>query len=158
MQPAAGCGGCRCGSGPSGKPIGSPCARAIPLKPLSPAQLAAASKLALSLDYMMAHLNESIRITTLCAITGYSQARFFDLFKSVTGDSPLNWFIRAKMRWAAKLLESSGMPIKQIAWQVGYGDQLYFSRRFKSAFGISPSEFRSQKESAVVSTNNKAVA
>ena len=143
--------------GNPGKPVGAPCSRAILLKRLSPAQLAAASKLALSLDYMMAHLNEPIRISKLSAITGYSESRFFELFKSATGDSPLNWFIRARMQWAAEFLEGSGMPIKQIAWRVGYRDQLYFSRRFKSVFGISPSEFRSQKESSRVNGSSDVV-
>jgi AraC-like DNA-binding protein len=132
----------------SGKAVGATESRATVLKPLSPSQLVAASKLATSLEYMRTHLHESISIPTLCAISGYSQSRFFDLFKSATGESPLNWFIRARMRWAAELMESPGVPIKQIAWQVGYRDQFYFSRVFKSVYGVSPTEYRAQQFSA----------
>ena len=69
----------------------------------NPVPLAATGPLALSLDYMMAHLNKPIRISTLSAIAGCSQSRFFELFKNATGDSPLNWFNRARMRWAGEL-------------------------------------------------------
>jgi AraC-like DNA-binding protein len=148
------------GPGPdtSGRPVEAMRSRAIPTKTPSPAQSAAATKLALSLDYMMTHLHQPISISTLCAMTGYSKSRLFDLFKKATGDTPLNWFIRARMRWAAGLLEGSGLPIKQIAWQVGYGDQFYFSRLFKSVHGISPSEYRAQKASARVNGSSELSA
>lgn len=105
---------------------------------------AVAGRLALSLEYMKAHLHEPMRISTLCAMTGYSQSRFFDLFKTLTGDSPMSWFIRARMRYAAERLESSDFPIKQIAMDLGYEDQFYFSRLFKSVYGLAPSMYRAQ--------------
>jgi len=108
-------------------------------------QLTASSRLAESIDYMRAHLNEPMRISTLCAIVKLSPSRFFELFKRVTGDTPLNWFIRARMQWAGELLESSPLQIKEVAWRVGYEDPFYFSRLFKSVHGISPSGYRKQK-------------
>jgi AraC-like DNA-binding protein len=54
------------------------------------------------------------------------------------------------MRWAAELIESAGVPIKQIAWKVGYRDQFYFSRLFKFVYSISPSEYRAQKKSVIM--------
>lgn len=111
-----------------------------------PVTLTTAQRLALSVDYMMAHLNEPIRISMLSTITGYSESRFFELFKNATGDTPLNWFIRARMHWAGELLKNSRQPIKRIAWQVGYADQFYFSRLFKSVHGLSPSHYRKQNE------------
>lgn len=112
----------------------------------NPIPLAATGQLAPSLDYMMAHLNKPVRISTLSAIAGCSQSKFFELFKNVTGDSPLNWFNRARMRWAGELLESYDLPIKQIASLVGYEDPFYFSRLFKSVHGISPRDYRAQKD------------
>lgn len=116
----------------------------------NPIPLTMAGRLALSLDYMMAHLNRPIRISTVSAIAGCSESRYYELFKNVTGDSPLNWFNRARMRWAGELLESTSGSIKQIASQVGYEDPFYFSRLFKSVHGIAPSEYRVRKEQAQV--------
>ena len=106
-----------------------------------------ANRLAVSLDYMMAHLDQPMRISSLCAQVGLSPSRFFELFKNATGDTPLNWFIRARMRRAGELLEKSDLQIKEVAGQVGYNDPFYFSRLFKVVHGMSPTAYRKQKGS-----------
>lgn len=116
----------------------------------SRAKQSAASRLAASLEYMQAHLDQPLRIPTLSARAGLSASRFFELFKHATGDTPLNWFIRARMTWAGELLHRSDRPIKQIAGQVGYEDQFYFSRLFKAVHGVAPSQYRAQKPAGSV--------
>jgi len=132
-----------------GEPTEGKPARAVQSRALEIAQLTASSRLAQSIDYMRAHLNEPMRICTLCAIVKLSPSRFFELFKRVTGDTPLNWIIRARMRWAGELLENSTLQIKEVAWRVGYEDPFYFSRLFKSVHGISPSKYRTQKATGI---------
>ena len=46
------------------------------------------------------------------------------------------------MEKAKKLLVDSSLIIKEIAQNVGYNDQNYFSKAFKQKYGLSPSEFR----------------
>ena len=123
-------------------------AKVIRLRFNNRAQMQAASKLAVSLNHMVAHLNEPMNISTLSAMAGVSMSRFFELFKSATNDSPLNWLIRARMRWAGELLEQSDMRIKEIAARIGYDDQFYFSRLFKIVHGVSPSDYRRRKDAA----------
>ena len=108
-------------------------------------QSTAANRVAVSLDFMMAHLNQPIRISTLCALVGLSPSRFFELFRSATGETPLNWFIQARMRRAGELLEKTTLQIKEVAGEVGYQDPFYFSRLFKSVHGISPSGYKKKK-------------
>ena len=108
-------------------------------------QSTAATRVAASLNFMTAHLNQPIRISTLCALVGLSPSRFFELFKSATGETPLNWFIQVRMRRAGELLEKTTLQIKKVAGEVGYDDQFYFSRLFKAVHGISPSGYRKQK-------------
>ena len=102
----------------------------------------AARRLTVSFEYMRAHLNEPIRVSTLCALAGLSPSRFFELFKSATGDTPLNWIIRARMQRAGELLETSTLQVKEVDWKVGYEDPFYFSRLFKSVHGVPPSQDR----------------
>lgn len=120
-------------------------------------QLPAASRLAVCMDYMLAHLHQPMRISTLSTMAGLSASRFFELFKHATGDTPLNWFIRARMKWAGELLVRSSLPIKQIAGQVGYEDQFYFSRLFKSVHGIAPTAYRIQRGSTPLSSSPPAI-
>jgi len=125
-------------------------AASMPVEPgavRAEAQLGATTRLIASLDYMKAHLNKPINISALSAMAGFSKSTFFHLFKRTTGNTPLNWFIRARMQWAGELLERSDLQIKEIAWQLGYEDQFYFSRVFKSVHGIAPSDYRVQKKS-----------
>ena len=49
-----------------------------------------------------------------------------------------------KIAAAKNLLFLTNTPIKDIAYQVGYNDPLYFSRVFKKHCNVSPKEFRKQ--------------
>lgn len=58
---------------------------------------------------------------------------------------PAGQLIRStRMEKAAKMLEKSDIPIKEIAFSVGFGDQSNFSRSFKKYFGKTPGEFISK--------------
>jgi AraC-like DNA-binding protein len=48
------------------------------------------------------------------------------------------------MAEAEYLLMTSNISIGELSHKLGYSDQLYFSRRFKDTFGISPREYRKQ--------------
>ena len=49
------------------------------------------------------------------------------------------------MSKAAQLLRLTGLSIKQIGKEVGYPDQLRFSRAFRKAYGLPPSQWRAQE-------------
>lgn len=130
----------------SPNPIEWEAARPIPLTTPTPAQERAATRIAASLDYMIAHLDQPIKISTLSALSGFSPSSFFEFFKCATGDTPLNWFIKIRMQWAGELLCKSDLQIKEIAGQVGYEDPFYFSRLFKSVHGMAPKNYRAQRQ------------
>ncbi|KQC02005.1 helix-turn-helix domain-containing protein [Pedobacter sp. Hv1] len=46
---------------------------------------------------------------------------------------------------AKRLLQSSSLSIKEIAFELGFVDHAYFSNFFKSQTGISPTEFREKR-------------
>jgi AraC family transcriptional activator of pobA len=45
---------------------------------------------------------------------------------------------------AKRLLQSSGISVKEIAFELGFADQAYFSNFFKSQTGLNPTQFRDQ--------------
>ena len=51
-----------------------------------------------------------------------------------------------KMHKAASLLVSTSLSVKEIANNVGYEDQLVFSKAFKKKFGMSPKNYKTHKE------------
>ena len=54
------------------------------------------------------------------------------------------FLISYRMGKAADQLKTTDLPIKDICENVGYPNQLHFSRAFKNTYGISPSEYRKQ--------------
>lgn len=67
---------------------------------------------------------------------------FGKIFKATMGQAPQEFLIRYRMSKAAELLKTSDMPVKEISLQVGYPNQLHFSRAFKNIYGISPRTYR----------------
>lgn len=123
------------------------CLQAEITQPTAPnsTNLKAARRIDSSLRYMMTHLNEPMKISVLSAMVGLSESCFFAHFKSATGHTPMSLLIRARMRWASELLKTTSLQIKEIAALVGYEDQFYFSRLFKSVHGLSPRDYRTQE-------------
>jgi AraC-like DNA-binding protein len=95
-----------------------------------------------AINHMLQNLNQPLRISTLSTLAGVSVSQFFLLFKSVTGCSPINFFIRLRMRRACDLLGYENLRVKETAALLGYDDAFYFSRVFKSVIGIAPSSYR----------------
>ena len=73
------------------------------------------------------------------------------LFKSVTGLPPMAYLSRHRVELAADRLLHTELPISRIGESVGWPDQNYFARRFKSHYGLSASVYR-QRFNAVKST------
>jgi len=68
-------------------------------------------------------------------------------FKAVMGCAPQEFLIRQRLASAAELLRSTNFPIKTIADQCGYRDQLHFSQAFRKRYGLPPREWRRQNKS-----------
>jgi len=63
------------------------------------------------------------------------------LFKRFCDETPSQMLIRLKLTRSASLLEQGNLLVKEIAEKVGFEDQYYFSKRFKSYFGLSPRNY-----------------
>ena len=95
-----------------------------------------------TIAYMRQHLDQPIKAAVLAAQANLSLSHYFALFKRRTGCAPIDFFTRLRMRRACRLLETTCLNVKQVAAVLGYDDQFYFSRVFKSVYQISPSEYR----------------
>ncbi|HEV2438254.1 MAG TPA: AraC family transcriptional regulator [Verrucomicrobiae bacterium] len=98
-----------------------------------------------SVGYMLQHLNMPLQVATLAARVDLSKSHFTVLFKRYVGGTPIDYFIRLRLRQACHLLEDTRMSVKEIAYTLGYDDPFYFSRIFKSFNHIAPSNYRLRK-------------
>ncbi|WP_218038136.1 helix-turn-helix transcriptional regulator [Acrocarpospora pleiomorpha] len=66
------------------------------------------------------------------------------LFKNETGLPPMAYLTRQRVETAAALLLHTEEPVAHIGESVGWSDQNYFARRFKTHFGLSPTSYRNR--------------
>lgn len=71
-----------------------------------------------------------------------SMQKLINIFKAATGSSPLNYITDLRIDKAKHLLNHTGLSVKDIAEQVGYCDVSSFIRKFKSATGLTPNQYR----------------
>jgi AraC-like DNA-binding protein len=86
---------------------------------------------------------EPYTVAELARACGLSRYHFLRTFKSVTGITPHQWILRARLRDGAHRLVSTRRPITEIALDVGFDDLSNFIRSFRAEFGSSPSHYRS---------------
>jgi AraC-like DNA-binding protein len=68
--------------------------------------------------------------------------QFMKLFKKVAGTTFVSYVTLIRLANAVPLLKETSLSIKDVAKQVGFADQSYFDRRFKSTFDRTPRAFR----------------
>lgn len=68
-----------------------------------------------------------------------------EVMKEITGFSASYWIHHEILLEAKRLLAFSEKDVRQIAWDLGYEDDAYFSRFFKKNTGSTASAFRKQK-------------
>lgn len=71
-----------------------------------------------------------------------SEVYLNEAVKKSTGMTPSEWIINAIMLEAKRLLRSTSLSIKEIAFELGYEDHTYFSRLFKKKTAMTPLIFR----------------
>jgi len=73
-----------------------------------------------------------------------SPYHFLRTFESLTGVTPHQYVLRARLRRAAVQLTNGPAKILDIALECGFGDVSNFNRNFRAEFGVSPRVFRRQ--------------
>ncbi|MBX9588880.1 MAG: AraC family transcriptional regulator [Hyphomonadaceae bacterium] len=89
-----------------------------------------------------ARLAEPHPVSDLARTACISPYHFLRTFKMVTGVTPHQWLLRARLRAAALRLVASRERITDIALDVGFEDLSNFVRSFRTEFGLSPSGYR----------------
>ena len=90
-------------------------------------------------ELMLRHRWEA-SLTDMADIAHMSERSFSRLFLRDTGFSFRTWKQRARIYASLDLL-SDNVPVKQIAWQLGFSSPATFSAAFHLVMGVTPGEF-----------------
>lgn len=96
------------------------------------------------LNYMHMHYAERLNVGMLAKQTGYSESRLSHLFTAATGRSPIRYLNDIRLKASREMLIATDLSVGEIASACGFDDPLYYSRRFRKRYGISPTEFRGE--------------
>lgn len=101
----------------------------------------------LTLAFLEQNVHRSLTLAEMAKHADLSPSHFSRLFKEQTSYSPMDYFIHLKMQHACQMLFLTRMPVREIAFELGYEDPCYFSRLFKKFVGASPIQYRKQPDS-----------
>ena len=93
--------------------------------------------------WLSAHISDSnLSIDQFAEKMGYGRTTFYKKVKKLTGQTPNDYIKSRRMERAIELLKDDTLTVAEVSYQIGIEDPFYFSKSFKSYFGISPSQYR----------------
>lgn len=96
--------------------------------------------------WLVGHLSdENLSVDTLAESMGYARTNFYKKIKEATGCTPNEYIRMFRMNRAVELLQEGKLTVSEISYQVGFTDPNYFSKVFKSFYGVTPSKYKEGK-------------
>lgn len=103
----------------------------------------------LAKEYISSHFQEDLTVAKLARYVGLNRSYLTTVFQNTVNMSPQQYLMRFRMERAAKMLQEGQLSVGEIARSCGYPDPLTFSKAFKRTLGVTPSQFRRNKEEKV---------
>lgn len=95
-----------------------------------------------AISYLEANYTKKIYVKKLAALCGFSESRFFTLFKSATGFSPIDYKNNLLIQHSVALLAETKKSIEQISDELEFSSVSYFRTLFKKVIGKNPKDIR----------------
>lgn len=100
------------------------------------------------MEYMEQHYQQKISLDQIATNMYLSSYYISKLFKSETGDTPINYLISLRMRKAREIMDQyPDSSVQSVAMAVGYEDAYHFSKLFKKYYGLSPLYYKERIQS-----------
>lgn len=92
-------------------------------------------------EYFAYNYSNPISVEDAADYAKISRSHLYRVFMDNFGISPKRYLTDLRIKQACMLLENSSLSVSAIANSVGFENSLYFSKAFKKAKGISPSQY-----------------
>ena len=102
----------------------------------------ASGSVAGTLEWIEARIEHPVTIAAMAKHAGMSARTFQRRFVEETGTTPGQCVIEARTRRARVLLETTDLPVEEIAAQSGFADASGLRERFRRTLGVSPKRYR----------------
>lgn len=88
--------------------------------------------------------NPNLNIDVIASQFGIGRTNFYRKVRELMGMSPNDYLRKCRMDRAAELLRTTDLPVSDVCVQIGVPDAQYFSRVFKTFYGVTPTAYREQ--------------
>ena len=95
-------------------------------------------------SYIMENCSDEISNTEIGAIFGYHPFYVSNVLKEAKGLTLRQYIIAYRLKAAKRLLELTAKSINEIAEETGFTDASYFTKTFRSTFGMTPKDYRNK--------------
>ncbi|MEL7968547.1 AraC family transcriptional regulator [Vreelandella sp. F11] len=95
-----------------------------------------------AIEAMTQYRGQRLNIDQLAERCHMSRTVFIERFKRAFGMPPQRFSIELRLRYAARLLNTTSLPTQRIAERCGYLSRSQFSAAFKTKFGDDPETYR----------------
>ena len=100
--------------------------------------------------YINNHLDETLDLKKLANEVALSDFHFHRIFKALKGEAIGAYITRLRLEATARLLRYTARTIEEIAFNIGYETPASLSKAFKKQYGISPTEYRTNKDTYIM--------
>ncbi len=85
--------------------------------------------------------DEHYNVEQLSADLCMSRMTLYRKIQSLTGQKPTEFIRTIRLRRAAELLRENRLTITEISYATGFSSVSYFSRCFRTMYGVAPTQF-----------------
>lgn len=101
-------------------------------------------------EYINNNLDKEMDLAALAKISHFSPYHFHRLFRGMMGEPVGAFIVRTRVETAARLIRYTSLSIEEICYKVGYNVPSSLTKVFKQFYGISPTEYRNNKNYVIM--------
>jgi transcriptional regulator GlxA family with amidase domain len=95
-----------------------------------------------TLTWALGQLDQTLPVESLARRAQMSRRNFDRRFREITGTAPAAWLIHQRVLRAQQLLESTRLPVEQVAHQCGFSSAAALRPHFRRIVGTVPAAYR----------------
>ena len=100
-------------------------------------------------------LSQFFSIESLCRDSGISHAHLLRLFKREYGTTLISYVTGKRIAHACELLETTDLPVADVAFSCGFSDELHFMKIFKTKTGVTALKYRKSRQTVLLPKNSE---
>lgn len=98
------------------------------------------------LAYIHTHYAENITVSDIAAAANVSKSECFRCFRDIIQKTPVEYLLEHRLSQAAAMLTDTERTVVEICLRCGMPNASYFGKIFKERYGMTPRQYRTQRE------------